>query len=428
MKNVFTQLVICIIAVNFITAQEIVGITGIDNWTSSWTEFNPSKKDYREADVILSGEISKNTKLQKQFVYLLTGVVYVTNNATLSIEPGTIIRGDKETCSALVITKGAKLNAEGTASSPIVFTSNLNTMERKPGDWGGIVILGDAPINKIGGQSKLDFDLNPMYNNYGGENSDSSSGKLSYVRIEFAGKKIKNGEKEYNGLSLAAVGSNTTINYVQVSYSNDDSFECYGGNVNLNGLISYRATDDDFDFTEGVQSTISNSIALRHPFSSDISRSRCFEVDTYTNASEFDMSRLMTNVKAENITMINLKSNNQGLVKEAININKDTYFYIKNAVTSGFESFVLLNKNIKTDIQSLKKIFINNCVINSCNKVIISDDSVNNFDLSSWYNNTSSNIKVSNKTNEQLFKNLELTSNPDFRMNTNTESISMSRN
>ena len=195
--------------------------------------------------------------------------MYVVNNAVLTIEQGTVIRGDSKTCGTLVITKGAKIIAEGTESFPIIFTTNKDTYSRKPGDWGGIIIMGDAPINNFGGVGILNFDLDPTYNRYGGANPESSAGVLKYVRVEYAGKKVTS-KKEFNALSFAGVGSQTKIENVQVSYSDDDSFEFYGGNVKLKNLISYRASDDDFDFTQGVQADITNSIAIRNPYSYDL--------------------------------------------------------------------------------------------------------------------------------------------------------------
>lgn len=237
--------------------------------------------------------------------------MYVINNAVLTIEPGTIIRGDYDTCGPLVITKGAKIIAEGTESLPIIFTTNKESFIRKPHDWGGLFIMGDAPVNTFGGVGILNFDLDPKYNGYGGNNIESNSGTLKYVRVEYSGRKLSD-KKELNAISFAGVGSKTVIQNIQISYSNDDSFEFYGGNVKLEKLISYRASDDDFDFTQGVQASFTNSIALRNPYSSDAERSRCLEIDSYDAVEKFDYQRNKTNIKATNLTLINLEDNNQG--------------------------------------------------------------------------------------------------------------------
>ena len=303
------------------------------------------------------------------------GVVYLTNNAVLTIEPGTIIKGDLETCGTLVITKGSKIMAEGEETNPIIFTSNKGISERKPGDWGGIILLGEAPINKMGGVSYLDFNLEPTMSHYGGQNSESNSGILKYVRIEYAGRKL-NALKELNGLSLAGVGSKTILSFIQISYSNDDSFECYGGEVNFDNLISFRATDDDFDFTQGVQCNISNSIAIRHPFSSDKSGSRCFEIDSYDKVENADLTKKLTKITANAITLVNAEENNQGLVREAIHVQEKSYLNLNNSVISGFSPFIVLDAKIGYLSENLAKIKLQNLLINNCTASIQSEDSL----------------------------------------------------
>ena len=150
-------IIISLISFFSLEAQQIKGIIGESNWMNNWTNFNPKTTEYKEVTNILAGVINHDMTLLKKNTYLLAGVVYVTNNATLTIESGTIIRGDFETCGTLVITKGSKIIANGLETDPIVFTSNKDISDRKSGDWGGIIILGDAPINKIGGIGFLDF-------------------------------------------------------------------------------------------------------------------------------------------------------------------------------------------------------------------------------------------------------------------------------
>ncbi|MFV8346928.1 hypothetical protein [Flavobacterium sp. ZB4P13] len=399
-----TVLIAILIFINIlsINAQQLKGISGENNWLSNWTNFKPATTEYNDASNILTGIIDSNIKLYKKNTYRLVGTVYVTKNAVLTIEPGTTIRGDKETCGTLVITKGASIIAEGTETDPIVFTSNNNISERKPGDWGGIIILGDAPINKMGGISYLDFNLDPAVSYYGGQDVDSNSGILKYVRIEFSGRKI-NALKELNGLSLAGVGRKTKIDYVQVSYSNDDSFECYGGLVNFNNLISYRATDDDFDYTQGVQCNISNSLAIRHPFSSDISGSRCFEIDSYDKPENTDFSKKLSKITAHNITLINMEESNQGLVREAIYVKDKSYFSLNNSVVSGFKQCVLLDGKMAVIPANLAKINLQGILINNCESNIQSETAANNTEIMNWYNNDSFSLEYSKVPNSSLF-------------------------
>ncbi|MBS7254505.1 hypothetical protein [Flavobacterium branchiicola] len=402
----------------FLNAQQQKGIIGTNNWMTNWTNFKPANTEYNEATNIIAGTIDKDTKLLKRNTYQLVGVVYVTNNAVLTIEPGTVIRGDDKSCGTLVITNGAKIMAEGLETDPIVFTSNKEISQRKPGDWGGIIVLGKAPINTLGGIHILPFDLEPMLNHYGGADADDNSGILKYVRIEFAGRKLSS-LKELNGLSLAGVGRKTVLNNIQISFSNDDSFECYGGDLNMTNLVSYRTTDDDFDFTQGAQININNSIAIRHPFSSDISGSRCFEVDSYDKISNTDMSKKLTKINASNITLINLEENNQGLVRESVYVRENTLFNLSNSIVSGFTPFVLLEGNIGNGDVNLAKLTFKNIIVNNCNGGITSESSASNASIQNYYNSASNGVEYTKNKNTELFTSPNIKGNPDFRINVN---------
>ncbi|MBW4360703.1 hypothetical protein [Flavobacterium taihuense] len=418
-KKLFVVIIILLsnIALN---AQQIKGITGETNWLTGWTNFKPATTDYNDANQILTGTIDRDLKLTRDNTYRLIGTVYVINKAVLTIEPGTVIRGDKESCGTLVITKGSKIIAEGTPSNPIVFTSNNNISERRPGDWGGIVILGEAPINKIGGVGFLDFNFDPAVSYYGGQDPTNNSGILKYVRIEYSGRKI-NALKELNGLSMAGVGRGTKFEYIQISFSNDDSFESYGGDVVFNNLISYRATDDDFDYTQGVQCTISNSIAIRNPYSSDISGSRCFEIDSYDKIENADVNKKLTKITANNITLVNTEDNNQGLVREAVYIKEKSYFNINNSIIDGFSSCVLLENKIGVLPANLAKINIQGLQINRCNGVVQSENATVNPELSNWYNSDTFSLEFSKFNNAELFMQSDVKKSPDFRAkNTST--------
>nr|WP_315238243.1 hypothetical protein [uncultured Flavobacterium sp.] len=394
------------------------GIRGASNWMNNWTNFKPAAVEYGEATNIIAGTIDKDMKLSKRNTYQLVGIVYVTNNAILTIEPGTVIRGDDKTCGTLVIANGSKIIAEGSETDPIIFTSNKETTERKPGDWGGIIILGKAPINKLGGIATLPFNLDEMLNHYGGQDTEDNSGILKYVRIEYSGRKLS-ALKELNGLSLAGVGRKTVLSNIQISYSNDDSFECYGGDLNMNNLISYRTTDDDFDFTQGAQINISNSIAIRHPFSSDISGSRCFEVDSYDKIENTDMTKKMTKINANNITLVNLEENDQGLVRESAHIGENTFFNLTNSVVSGFTPFILLNGNIGNDNENLSKITIKNVMVNNCNGGITSESSSNDAGIKNWYGNPEFAVEFTKVKSSELFLAPNIKGNPDFRIKLN---------
>ena len=138
-------------------AQQEKGITGYENWLKSWTEFRPNKVDYNKPTKILTGNIVNDTKLNKSDTYLLLGDVFVTDSTTLTIEPGTVILGDFDTKGSLTISNGSKIIANGKVTDPIVFTSNRSV--KKPGDWGGLIILGDAQTNLTNNNSKIAYGL-----------------------------------------------------------------------------------------------------------------------------------------------------------------------------------------------------------------------------------------------------------------------------
>ncbi|MBK7938958.1 MAG: T9SS type A sorting domain-containing protein [Lewinellaceae bacterium] len=225
------------------------------------------------AQVVVSGNINTNTTWTKNNTYLLSGFVYVKDSATLTIEPGTVIKGDKLTKGALIITRGANIIANGSADEPIVFTSN----ESDPtyGDWGGIIICGKAPINVPAGEQVVEGGVGESY---GGNDPLDNSGILRFVRIEYPGIAFQP-NNEINGLTLGGVGSKTTIEYVQVSYSGDDAFEWFGGTVDCKYLIAYRSLDDDFDADFGYRGNVQFAYSQRDPGVSDQSGSNGFEID-----------------------------------------------------------------------------------------------------------------------------------------------------
>ena len=289
MKNSTQLFCLLLLVVGNLFAQQEKGIIGTTNWLNSWTEFRPNNVDYGEPTQILSGNITKDTKLYKRDTYLLLGSVFVTDSATLTIEPGTVIIGDFKTNGSLTISKGSKIIADGMETDPIIFTSNRSV--KKAGDWGGIFILGDAPINKFGNTSAVNFGLKPTsYENisYGGNNPKANSGILRYVRIEFAGKRTKD-FGYFNALTLAGVGNGTKVENVMVSYCEGNSFNVIGGEVVMDKMVSYRSSSNDYEFNFGTQCRITNSLAIRSPYVSGADGSRCMYVASYDKKEEVDL-------------------------------------------------------------------------------------------------------------------------------------------
>lgn len=420
-KGLILMTLLFLISYSDSNAQFTRGIYGQTNWLYNWTNFKPKTMVYNAPTNILTGNITANTTLYKRYTYQLVGQVYVTNNAVLNIEAGTVIRGDKETGGALIITKGAKIMARGQVSDPIVFTSNNDDFERKKGDWGGLVILGSAPISKIGGEGILYSTLDPSLGKYGGADKEDYSGILSYVRIEFAGKKVGQ-NKGLSGLLLAGVGNKTKIENIQISYCGNDSFQTLGGSVALNHLVSFRSNDDDFYFTQGVDCNISNSIAIRHPYSSDNDGSRCLKLESYDSPQNMDFAKPFSKIVASNVTLVNTEANDQGLVKEAIQISENTFLTIENSVVSGFKSPILFGKNIKGSTEDFAKISMKNILVNDCKLAFEAESKTNDFEtnFNTVYATAPNKIETKTTSIENLFIQSNIRDEVDYRLKNNT--------
>lgn len=234
----------------------------------------------------------------KKGTYLLKGWVYIAEGAELTIEPGTIIKGDKATKGTLIIERGGRLIAQGTATAPIVFTSAQAKGNRKPGDWGGVILCGKAANN----QGEMQIEGGPR-TKHGGSDDADNSGTLSYVRIEFAGYPYQK-DKEINGLTLGSVGSGTKLDHIQVSYSNDDSYEWFGGTVNAKYLVAYKGWDDDFDTDNGYSGKVQFGLAIRDSKIADTSQSNSFESDNSADGANITPQ---TSAVFSNITLVGPK-------------------------------------------------------------------------------------------------------------------------
>lgn len=299
--------------------------------------------------IILKNRINADTILRKGNTYILEGLVYMVGNHTMTIEPGVVVKGSYTgaNVAALIITRGSKLLANGTANEPIIFTSS--SPNPQSGDWAGIVICGKAAINT----SYLG--TNGLYQVEGGiDNSfgdglagsgdavaptpvnDDNSGSLKFVRIEFAGYAFQP-DKEINALTLAAVGSGTVIENVQVSYAKDDAFEWFGGTVNCKFLVAYKTLDDDFDTDNGYSGKVQFGLAIRDSVLADGSRSEAFESD---NNSSGSAATPKTSAIFSNITAIGPKAtlSNVGnsLYRGGAHIRRNTSISIFNSVIMGW--------------------------------------------------------------------------------------------
>lgn len=242
-----------------------------------------------DSTTLNSSSISGNVVLTRTTTYLMKGFNYIENGGSITIPAGTVIKGDFETKGTLIIKRGAQIFASGTADCPIVFTSEKPAGQRNTGDWGGIIILGRAAINTATGVDSAEIEgfgagLGPVYGGQPVVNNDNS-GVFRYVRLEFPGVNLTGvSGNEINGLTMGGVGSGTTIEYVQVSYSGDDSFEWFGGRVNPKYLIAYKGLDDDWDCDNGFQGKIQYGLSVRDKDIADVSSSNGFEIDNNVNS------------------------------------------------------------------------------------------------------------------------------------------------
>ncbi|OFX35105.1 MAG: hypothetical protein A2X08_04860 [Bacteroidetes bacterium GWA2_32_17] len=287
----------------------------------------------------VTGEITSNTTWTADKKYLLKGFVYVVDGVTLTINPGTIIKGDKTTMGTLIIERGAKIEANGTASQPIIFTSNAPVSFRNRGDWGGVVICGKAPVN----QTNPQVEGGPR-TVYGGTDPLDNSGTLKYVRIEYAGYPLMP-DKELNGLTFCAVGSSTTIDYVMVSYSNDDSFEWFGGTVNCKHIVAYKGLDDDFDTDYGFMGKVQFAVSLRDKNVADISGSNGFESDNDAAGSD---NSPFTHPIFSNVSVFGPRASSStkdisANYKKGLHIRRNSRLCLYNSVIAGYLGGLLLD-------------------------------------------------------------------------------------
>ena len=231
--------------------------------------------------------------------YLLKGWVYIASGAKLRIPAGTIIKGDKQTKAALIVEPGGYVEMKGTKEAPIVMTSEEAPGNRKPGDWGGLIICGKAKNNE--GTKQIEGGPRTTF---GGDNDSDNSGIYQYIRVEFAGYPFKT-DQEINGITFGSVGSGTTIDHLQVSYSNDDSYEWFGGTVNCRYLVAYKGWDDEFDTDNGFSGTVQYCLSIRDPRIADTSQSNGFESDNNASGTE---TAPFTTATFKNITFIGPKT------------------------------------------------------------------------------------------------------------------------
>ncbi|MEZ4808212.1 MAG: hypothetical protein R2815_12185 [Flavobacteriales bacterium] len=366
--------------------------------------------------------ITSNTNWTNDHVYLLKGFIYVDDGATLDIQEGTVIKGDKPTKGTLIVRRGGKLMAEGTSSQPIVFTSNQPAGSRDYGDWGGIILCGRAPHNQPADPT---IEGGPDAQ-YGGTDANDNSGTLKYVRIEFCGIAFQPNQ-EINGLTLGAVGSGTVLENIQVSYSGDDSYEWFGGTVNAKNLIAFRGWDDDFDQDFGWQGKVQFAMSLRDPNIADQSSSNGFECDndaagnsaapysqgTWSNVSIFGP-------KADASTTFNDQ------YKRALHLRRNTQTRVVNSVFAGYPTGLYIDGNSTQANATNGDLMFRNNVLSGMGTAldVPSGQTWDQAGITTWFNTSGwNNMIYTNNSELQVANAFNLTS-PNFLPNSGSPLLS----
>lgn len=385
--------------------------------------------------IILKGRIDKDTLLRAGNNYILSGLVYMVNNATMKIEPGVTVKGDYQGSSvaALIISRGAKIVADATQDNPIVFTTNSPVP--RSGDWGGIVICGKAQVNStfsavipgvVTGPGTLQVE-GGVDNSFGDaiagggaspDNADSS-GVLRYVRIEYAGYAYQP-DKEINSLTMAAVGSKTVIDYVQTTYAKDDAFEWFGGTVNCSHLITYKSQDDDFDTDNGYSGRVQFGIIFRDSTIADISRSEAFESDNDASGST---NSPQTRAVFSNVTAIgpraSLANNGNSLFLGAAQIRRNSGISIFNSIFIGWPLGLLIDSRngrvVELNIQDSTVRFKNNTIV-GCGPVTGTDITSYSFIASNANTSMWNSDSVKNRFSTAFANNIVLPTVADAKL------------
>lgn len=411
MKN-FKKLIglLSVVAVSFTACKKNEG------GSASFNNRSTSAADYSQSSlpvVPVSGDITSSVTWTAGNVYELIGIVTVRGGATLTIEPGTYIKSSVNTAGVqngvLVIAKDGNINAVGNSSNPIVFTSrnlldgNASTTGA-PGDFGGVIILGNARIN-VGDKLIEGLADQPQFH-YGGTNDADNRGTFQYVRIEYAGFQLAP-NVEVNGLTMGGVGSGTTIDHVQVSYGLDDGFEFFGGTVSPSNLVALASDDDQFDFDNGFTGTLVDAVAIAdknstHSVSSGNSDSNGIESDNNAPAEDGSFSLTpKTHPILVNVSIFGTEntSNIAGLgYRNGIRERRGSEVELLNVIVSGYNTGIAFDADApagpSTITSTLVHGFVNAVTVASGsfndgggNSFVVNASNADSFGVSQpWYN------------------------------------------
>lgn len=373
--------------------------------------------------VTLKDHVTKDTTLKAIDNNILSGLVYVDAGVTLTVEKGATVKGAYAGTStaALIVKRGAKLVAIGTQEAPIVFTSASPTPAS--GDWGGIELLGKATINSANGGKPGLYIPEGGFNNAAGDGlagsgdaiaplpvNDDNSGTLQYVRIEYAGYAFLPNQ-EINSLTMACVGSGTTIDHIQVSYAKDDAYEWFGGTVNCKYLIAYKTQDDDFDTDNGYSGSVQFGLIVRDSSIADVSKSESFESDNDGSGSSLvpQTKGVFSNISSFGPLATPNNVGNSNYLGAAVQIRRNSSLSIFNSAFIGWSTGILIDAGLgtPTDLNiTAGTLQLSGILLVSCKTPIAYTPSTSaptgasTASISTWFTNNTKN-KILTQTTEQ---------------------------
>jgi hypothetical protein len=283
--------------------------------------------------IVVTGDVAANETWTSANYYVLRGAVFVREGRTLNIAAGTRIIGEAGSVGTLIVERGGRINAIGTAAAPIVFTSDQPIGQRGRGDWGGLIINGRAPLNFGSGEAAGEGDTGV----YGGTDPNDNSGVLRYVRVEFSGVEFSP-DNELNGIAFQAIGRGTQIDHVQAHMSRDDAMEWFGGTVDGKYLVLSNAADDSVDWTFGWTGRLQYVAVLQRGDDAD----NGVEADN----NEFNNEVLpRSNPQIYNATFCGDPNGIASEVQRGSNLRRGTAFTIRNFLITGFRTGFQISDN-----------------------------------------------------------------------------------
>ncbi|MEL6344116.1 MAG: hypothetical protein AAFV53_13435 [Myxococcota bacterium] len=375
-----------------------MGLGCIPEWDPDWLADTAGDSGSTGQTILINEDITSNTLWTAENTYLLADntVIFVKGNSTLTIDAGTTVLGGDN--SALIVTQGSKLFAEGEADAPVVFTSAAEPGSRERGDWGGVALLGNAVINNDGGIGTLEGlpDSAAADAQYGGSDDTYSCGKLNYVRIEFAGQDLEL-DKELNGLTLAGCGSGTNIRYVQVHYGKDDGIELFGGTASMRNIVISRSGDDSLDWDLGWRGQIQFLIIQLEQENTEEFADKAFE----SNGEDGDNEQPYDNEPFSNPTIYNatlIGSNVDGSGETAMGFRAGTGGLLRNFVVTGFPRFGIDIDSVESATRLTEgDLSLENMIFFDTQLTVVEDaesDDDGGFDEAAWFSNPDLNITI----------------------------------